>query len=91
MAALGRPCSRTNQNQTTEGGHPTCIAGFGLAAAKGFVNVRAAKCFARRRLIEKVYDGSAMSLAIQALASGKASKSEIEEARKLLEELEGKS
>jgi BlaI family transcriptional regulator, penicillinase repressor len=42
-------------------------------------------------LIEKVYDGSAMSLVLQALASGKASKTEIEEARKLLDELEDKS
>lgn len=42
-------------------------------------------------LIEKVYEGSAMSLALQALAFGKASKKEIEEARKLLDEMEGKS
>lgn len=42
-------------------------------------------------LIEKVYDGSAMSLVLQALASGKASRKEIEEARKLLDEMEGKS
>lgn len=42
-------------------------------------------------LIEKVYDGSAMSLVLQALASGKASKEEIEEARKLLDEMEDKS
>lgn len=51
---------------------------------------RAAKKFLTE-LIEKVYDGSAMSLVLQALASGKASKQEIEEARKLLDELEGKS
>jgi predicted transcriptional regulator len=42
-------------------------------------------------LIEKVYDGSSMSLVLQALASGKASKQEIEEARRLLDEMEGKS
>ncbi|MDB5336401.1 MAG: beta-lactamase repressor protein [Planctomycetaceae bacterium] len=42
-------------------------------------------------LIEKVYDGSAMSLVLQALASGKASQAEIAEARKLLDEMEGKS
>ena len=42
-------------------------------------------------LIEKVYDGSAMSLVLQALAGGHASKDEISEARKLLDELEGKS
>jgi predicted transcriptional regulator len=41
-------------------------------------------------LIEKVYDGSAMSLVLQALATGKASKAEIEEARKLLDEMDGK-
>lgn len=42
-------------------------------------------------LIDKVYDGSAMSLVLQALAGGKASKSEIDEARKLLDDMEGKS
>ena len=50
---------------------------------------RAAKKFLNE-LIEKVYDGSAMSLVLQALAAGKASKAEIEEARKLLDEMEGK-
>ena len=50
---------------------------------------RAAKKFLNE-LIEKVYDGSAMSLVLQALASGKASQAEIEEARKLLDEMEGK-
>lgn len=40
-------------------------------------------------LIEKVYDGSAMSLVLQALAGGKASQSEIDEARKLLDDMEG--
>lgn len=39
-------------------------------------------------LVEKVYDGSAMSLVLQALSSGKASKEEIEEARRLLDQLE---
>ena len=51
---------------------------------------RAAKKFLTE-LIEKVYDGSAMSLVLQALATGKASQDEIEEARKLLDEMEGKS
>jgi BlaI family transcriptional regulator, penicillinase repressor len=51
---------------------------------------RAAKKFLSE-MIEKVYDGSAMSLVLQALASGKASKAEIEEARKLLDEMEAKS
>ena len=41
-------------------------------------------------LIDKVYDGSAMSLVLQALASGKASQEEIDEARKLLDQMEGK-
>jgi predicted transcriptional regulator len=50
---------------------------------------RAAKRFLSE-LIEKVYDGSAMSLVLQALAGGKASKQEIDEARKLLDEMEGK-
>jgi BlaI family penicillinase repressor len=50
---------------------------------------KAAKKF-MTELIEKVYDGSAMSLVLQALASGKASKQEIDEARRLLDEMEGK-
>lgn len=41
-------------------------------------------------LIDKVYDGSAMSLVLQALAGGKASQAEIDEARRLLAELEQK-
>lgn len=49
-------------------------------AAKGFLN----------ELIEKVYDGSAMSLVLQALSGGKATKQEIEEARRLLDQMEGK-
>ena len=50
---------------------------------------RAAKSFLSE-LIDKVYNGSAMTLVLQALASGKASKAEIEEARKLLDGMEGK-
>ena len=50
---------------------------------------RAAKKFLNE-LIEKVYDGSAMSLVLQALAGGKASQAEIAEARKLLDEMEGR-
>ena len=42
-------------------------------------------------LIDKVYEGSAMSLVLQALANGKASKAEIAETRKLLDELEDQS
>jgi predicted transcriptional regulator len=51
---------------------------------------RAARRFLRE-LIEKVYDGSSMSLVLQALADGTASQAEIDEARKLLDEMEGKS
>jgi predicted transcriptional regulator len=51
---------------------------------------RAAKKFLHE-LVEKVYDGSVMSLVLQALAGGKASPEEISEARRLLDELEGKS
>lgn len=51
---------------------------------------KAAKTFLSE-LIEKVYDGSAMSLVLQALSSGKASPEEIDEARKLLDQMEGKS
>jgi len=50
---------------------------------------RAAKKFLTE-LIEKVYEGSAMSLVLQALSSGKASKEEINEARRLLDQMEGK-
>ena len=50
---------------------------------------RAARKFLTE-LIDKVYDGSAMSLVLQALSSGKASKYEIDEARRLLDEMEGK-
>ena len=42
-------------------------------------------------LVEKVYDGSAMSLVLQALSNGRASQEEIEEARRLLDQMEGKS
>jgi predicted transcriptional regulator len=48
---------------------------------------RAAKKFLTE-LIEKVYDGSTMSLVLQALSSGRASKSEIDEARRLLDDME---
>lgn len=39
-------------------------------------------------LIDKVYDGSAMSLVLQALSGGKASKEEIAEARRLLDQMD---
>ena len=42
-------------------------------------------------LIDKVYDGSVMSLVLQALSSGKASKQELDEARRLLDKMEDKS
>ena len=48
---------------------------------------RASKKFLTE-LIEKVYDGSSMSLVLQALSSGKASQQEIDEARRLLDEME---
>ena len=51
---------------------------------------RAARKFLTE-LIDKVYDGSVMSLVLQALSSGKASKQEIDEARRLLDEMEDKS
>lgn len=50
---------------------------------------RAARSFLAD-LIDKVYDGSAMSLVLQALAGGRASQAEIDEARRLLDKLEGK-
>lgn len=51
---------------------------------------KAAKTFVSE-LIEKIYDGSAMSLVLQALSSGKASQQEIDEARRLLDQMEDKS
>ena len=41
-------------------------------------------------LIEKVYDGAAMSLVLQALASTQATKEELDEVRQLLDQMEGK-
>lgn len=41
-------------------------------------------------LIEKVYDGSAMSLVLQALSSSKATKEELDEVRHVLDQMEGK-
>jgi BlaI family penicillinase repressor len=41
-------------------------------------------------LIEKVYDGSAMALVLQALSSGKATQEELDEVRKILDQMEGK-
>ena len=41
-------------------------------------------------LIEKVYDGSAMSLVLQALSSGKATKEELDQVRRMLDQMEGK-
>lgn len=43
-----------------------------------------------RDLIEKVYDGSALSLVMQALSSSRASPEELVEIRKMVEELEGR-
>jgi BlaI family transcriptional regulator, penicillinase repressor len=42
-------------------------------------------------LIDRVFDGSAMSLVLQALSSRPASKSELDEIRRLIDRLEGKS
>ena len=41
-------------------------------------------------LIEKVYDGSAMSLVLQALSSGKATKEELDQVRHMLDQMEGR-
>jgi BlaI family penicillinase repressor len=43
-----------------------------------------------RDLIEKVYDGSALSLVMQALSSSRATPDELVEIRKMVEELEGR-
>src|SRR5436305_12711860 len=41
-------------------------------------------------LIEKVYEGSAMSLVLQALSSSQATKEELDEVRRLLDAMEGR-
>jgi BlaI family transcriptional regulator, penicillinase repressor len=41
-------------------------------------------------LIEKVYDGSTMALVLQALSSKKATKEELDEVRRILDQMEGK-
>ena len=41
-------------------------------------------------LIEKVYEGSSLSLVLQALSSSKATKAELAEVRRLLDEMEGR-
>ena len=41
-------------------------------------------------LVEKVYDGAAMSLVLHALKSAKVSTEELDEVRRLLDELEGR-
>jgi predicted transcriptional regulator len=43
-----------------------------------------------RAVIDKVYDGAAMSLVLQALASTKPTKDELAEVRRLLDQMEGK-
>jgi predicted transcriptional regulator len=43
-----------------------------------------------RELIDRVYDGAAMSLVLHALKSAKASPEELDEVRRLLDEMEGK-
>lgn len=50
---------------------------------------KAAKTFVGE-LVEKIFDGSSMSLVLQALANGKASQEEIDQARALLDQMEGK-
>ncbi len=42
-------------------------------------------------LIDKVYDGAAMSLVLQALASSKPTKEDLDEVREFLDELEGRA
>jgi predicted transcriptional regulator len=41
-----------------------------------------------RELIDKVYDGAAMSLVLHALSSAKATKEELDEVRRLLDQME---
>lgn len=50
---------------------------------------KAAKTFVGE-LVEKIFDGSSMSLVLQALANGKASQEEIDQARALLDQMEDK-
>ena len=41
-------------------------------------------------LVERVYDGSTMSLVLQALSSSKATREELDEVRRLLDHIEGR-
>ncbi len=41
-------------------------------------------------LIEKVYEGSTMALVLQALSSGNATKEELDEVRRILDQMEGR-
>lgn len=41
-------------------------------------------------LVDKVFEGSAMSLVLQALTSGKATRAELDEARRLLDDMEAR-
>ncbi len=43
-----------------------------------------------RNLVDKVYDGAAMSLVLHALKSAKASPKQLDEVRRLLDEMEGR-
>jgi predicted transcriptional regulator len=43
-----------------------------------------------KELVEKVYDGAAMSLVLQALKSARATPEELAEVRRLLDEMEGR-
>lgn len=44
-----------------------------------------------KHLVDRFYDGATMSLVLQALASTKSSKEELDEIRRLLDQMEGKS
>ncbi len=44
-----------------------------------------------RDLVDKVYDGAAMSLVLHALKNATASQGELDEVRRLLDEMEGKT
>ena len=43
-----------------------------------------------RNLTDKVYEGSSLSLVLQALSSSKATRAELAEIRRLLDQMEGK-
>ena len=54
------------------------------------VSRRKADAETLRELIDKVYEGSAMSLVLQTLSTSRPTKEELDQVRRLLDQMEGK-